>query len=127
MTYASDDGPLLVHDIDMICWDATTIHGYSYAIKPADWTAYDMGSLVWTKGEAKALTSESPDYRARRRDAPKGCGLSGGYVGGELLLHDPRYVAGLSWSPPLVREAERREAWAKSPHRHPSRPVEVER
>ena len=131
--YASRKGPLLVRDIDMICWDETTIHGYSDSIKRADWTEYDIGSFIWTEGEEKALTSESPEYLPRwrtsslQRNSQGACGLSHGHIGGELLLRDPRYLAGLDWSPPRDGEARRREAWARSPHRYPPRPVEVER
>ncbi len=96
--YASYDGPLLVRNIDMICWDETTIDGFSDSIKRADWTAYDVGSFVWTKGEEKAVTSENPEYLPRvrnsslRRNSPGCFGLSGGYVGGELILRHPERV-----------------------------------
>ena len=94
--YASYDGPLLVRDIDMICWDDTSIRGFSDSIERADWTAYDAGPFIWTKGEEKALTSRSPDYLPRVRNSslmrdPAGCwGLSGGYISGELIL-SPAY------------------------------------
>lgn len=132
--YASRDGPLLVRDIDMICWDETTIDGFADSIERPHWTAYGAGTFLWTKGEEKALTSESPEYLPRARNSSllrnsPGCyGLSGGYIAGELLLHDPRYVAGLNWSQPQqVRDAIRREAWTRFPHRYPPRPTEAER
>ncbi len=104
--YASRDGPLLVRDIDMICWDETTIDGFSDSIRRPDWTAYGAGSFIWTKGEEKVLTSESPEYlpRARNsslmRNSPGGSGLSGGYVGGDLILRHPERVSQPSASKP---------------------------
>lgn len=131
--YASVGGPLLARGIDMICWDETAIDGYADRIERADRTEYGGHSFFWAKGDEKALPSASPDYLPRwrnsslPRNAQGACGPSGGYVSGDLLLHDPRSVAGTTWSRPLVRDEIRTGAWAKSPHRHPPRPAEIER
>jgi hypothetical protein len=131
--WASYDGPLLVRDIDMICWDETTIDGFTSSIRRADGSVSRTISFLWTKGEEKALTSESPDYLPRVRDsslsrnAPGCLGRSGGFIGGELLLRDPSYASRTARPPPSVWEATLREAWMRSAHRFPPRPAGVER
>lgn len=109
--YAAYDGPLLVRDIDMICWDETTIDGFTNSIRRPDGSVSRAISFIWTKGEEKVLTSESPEYlpRARNsslmRNSPGGSGLSGGYVGGDLILRHPARVSQPSAKtvPPLDR------------------------
>ncbi len=81
--YATRHGPLLVRDVDMICYDATAIDG---------------GYFLWMRGEEKVSTSRDPDHLARLRDTElwrksTGCrALSGGFVSGDLLLRDPRRI-----------------------------------
>ncbi len=111
--YASRGGPLLVRDIDMICWDETTVKGFSDSIRRPDWTAYGVGSFLWTKGEEKALTSESPEYMPRvrasslLRNSPGCFGLSGGYVGGELILRHPDRISSPLRTKPRSEDARR--------------------
>lgn len=84
--YASRHGRLLVRDIDMICYDATTIKGF----------AGGAGQFIWTRGEGAIITSHHPDYLRRSHgsrltNGANVCdGLSDGYVSGELLLWNPR-------------------------------------
>lgn len=86
--YASHDGPLLVRDIDMICWDERNIDGHSV-----------RGAVFfWTKGSDRVVRGDDPDYLPKVR-ASELCqqpasrsGQSPGYVAGELILLKPEYV-----------------------------------